>query len=123
MPIRSEQNGNVLVVVAQGDTLDASNIKAFKEHAARMLVGQKKVVLDLCAVEFLDSSGLGAILSCLRQIRAAGGDMAVCCASPQVRTLFELVRMNRILPMHTSRQEAIRAVDANGTSTPSHSGG
>ena len=67
------------------------------------------MVIDLARLRFMDSSGLGAMLSCLRQLSAKGGDLKLCCMSKQVRAAFELVRMHRIFDIFNSREEAVRA--------------
>jgi anti-sigma B factor antagonist len=68
-----------------------------------------KLVFDMSAVQFVDSSGLGAILSCLRQLNARGGDLKVFGLSKGVRALFELVRMHKVVEIHNTREEAIAA--------------
>jgi anti-sigma B factor antagonist len=60
-------------------------------------------------LKFVDSSGLGAILSCLRQQNASGGELKLCGMLKPVRALFELVRMHRIFDMYNTREEAIMA--------------
>jgi anti-sigma B factor antagonist len=61
-----------------------------------ILEKSSKVVFDMSSVNFLDSSGCGALLSCLRQVNTAGGDMKLFGVTKPVRTLFELIRMHRI---------------------------
>jgi anti-sigma B factor antagonist len=68
------------------------------------------VVLDLSQVRFVDSSGLGSILSCLRQMNAKGGELNLCGITKQVRALFDLVRMHRIFDIYDTRDEAVRAL-------------
>jgi anti-sigma B factor antagonist len=104
-----EQPGNVTVVVLDEDYLDASNSKEFKQNMQRHLEPGSKLVLDLSAVRFVDSSGCGAILTCMRQLTTAGGDFKLCGISKQVRALFELVRMHRVMDIFNTREEAVRA--------------
>ena len=68
-----------------------------------------KVVLDMSEVEFIDSSGLGVILSCYRHLNSANGDLKLCCLNEQVQTLFELVRMHRIFDIYKTQEEAIKS--------------
>ena len=60
-------------------------------------------------VNFLDSSGCGTILSCLRQLKTAGGDLKMFGLQQPVRTLFELIRLHRIIDIFNTRDEAINA--------------
>ena len=91
--------------------LDASNAGDLKAAMTPILERSAKVVLDLRQMQFVDSSGLGAILSCLRQAAARSGDLKLCSMSRQVRTAFELVRMHRIFDIYPTREEAVRAFE------------
>ncbi|HJY82285.1 MAG TPA: STAS domain-containing protein [Candidatus Binatia bacterium] len=109
MEMITEKMGDVTVVVLPGEQLDASNAKEFKRDIAPVLEANAKAVFDMSQLRFVDSSGLGAILSCLRQLNAAGGDLKLCGLSKPVRALFELVRMHRIFDIYSTKDEAIRA--------------
>lgn len=109
MEIPLENVDGVAVAVVPVDELDASNSGEFKRDIGPVLQSQTKLVLDLSELRFVDSSGLGAMLSCLRQVSAHGGDLKLCSMSKQVRALFELVRMHRIFDIYASREEAVQA--------------
>lgn len=91
------------------DELDASNAGELKRAMAPLWEANSKLVIDLGRVRFVDSSGLGAMLSCLRQLTAKGGDLKLCGMSKQVRATFELVRMHRIFDIFGTREEAAHA--------------
>ena len=99
--------GTVEIVRQSGEFLDASNSKEFKQRMAPIIAQHTNVVLDLSSVQFVDSSGLGAILSCLRQLNAKGGDLKVCGLTKPVHALFELVRMHKILDVRRNEAEAV----------------
>ena len=109
MELASERIGDVTVVVLPGEQLDAGNAKEFKRDIAALLEPSSKVVFDLGELRFVDSSGLGAILSCLRQLNAKGGDLKLCEMSKPVRALFELVRMHKIFDIYGTKDDALRA--------------
>lgn len=100
---------DVAVVEIPVEELDASNTGEWKQDIAPVLEANKKLVIDLSRLHFVDSSGLGALLSCLRQIRAAGGDLKLSGMQKQVRAVFELVRMHRIFDIYATREEAVHA--------------
>lgn len=104
--------GDVTVAAVGSEFLDASNSKEFKQEMASVVEGTRKLVLDFGRVSFVDSSGCGAILTCLRQLTAAGGDMKLCGVSKPVRALFQLVRMHRILDIYNTQNEAVAAFGA-----------
>lgn len=109
MDLVRDKVGNVLVVAPQVENLDASNTKEFRRDIEALIEPNAKVVLDLTKVNFVDSSGCGAILSYLRQLNTVGGDLKLCGISKSVRALFQLVRMHRIFDILNTREEAIKA--------------
>ena len=92
MQIAVERVGNVAVAVVPVEELDASNAGEFKRDIAPLLDANARVVLDLTGVRFVDSSGLGAFISCLRKLNAKGGDLKrvyrpTLCQSDKFRSL------------------------------------
>ncbi len=106
-----EMIGNSVVIVLPGSSLDASNARTLKQEVNLILESHKQVIFDLGELHFVDSSGLGAILSCLRHLNARGGDLKLCAMSRPVRALFEIVRMHRIFDIYNSKEEAAAAFE------------
>jgi anti-sigma B factor antagonist len=104
-----EKVGDVAVVTLNVEQLDASNAEDFKRHMAPVFQDTRKVVLDLSRVQFVDSRGCGAILSCLKSASALGGDLRLCNVSKSVRTVFELIRLHRICEILNTREQAVAA--------------
>ena len=109
MDLMCEHIGDVTVVVLAGAQLDASTAAEFKHNVAPVLAAHSQLVFDLSQLGFVDSSGLGALLSCLRQVQARGGELKLCGMAKSVRALFELVRMHRIFHIFDTPEEAIQA--------------
>jgi anti-sigma B factor antagonist len=109
MEIAVDKVGDVTVAQLPVEELDASNAADFKRDIAPLLETQTKLVIDLGRLRFVDSSGLGAFISCLRKLNAKGGELKLCGMSKQVRAVFELVRMHRIFDIFGTREEAVRA--------------
>lgn len=107
-----EKEGDIAIVTLEVSVLDASNTKEFKAAMKPVLGENPNMILDLSGVTFMDSSGLGAMLSCLRQINSAGGDLKLCGLTPPVRALLELVRMHKIVDIKNDRTEALSAFRA-----------
>jgi anti-sigma B factor antagonist len=101
--------GDVTVVVMPMEELDASNSEEFKHEVAPFLEDTTHLVFDLGRLRFVDSSGLGAFISCLRKVNAKGGDVKLCGMSKQVRAVFELVRMHKIFDIYGTKEEATQA--------------
>jgi anti-sigma B factor antagonist len=111
MHLAIEKVGNVAVAAVPVEELDASNAGEFKHDIAPLLEVHTQMVLDLSRLRFVDSSGLGAFISCLRKLNAKGGDLKLCGMSKQVRAVFELVRMHRVFDILATREEAVRAFE------------
>lgn len=109
MDMTIEQIDGVTVVLLPGKELDAANTEAFKSGIAPVLKTHTKMVFDLSQLRFIDSSGLGAFLSCLRQLSTRGGELKLCGMSQPVYQTFELVRMNRIFDIYPSKNDAVQA--------------
>lgn len=109
MELLVEKVGDVVVVAVNLEQLDASNSDDFRRDMTPVLEDCHKLVLDLSRVQFVDSRGCGAILSCLKHVSAAGGDLKLCQVVRPVRMVFELIRMHRICEILETREQAVRA--------------
>ena len=105
---------NILVINIEYDHLDANNINQFKDEIKSLLGEPVATVFDLSSLQFIDSSGLGAFLSCMRKIKGLGGALALCALQPTVCSIIEQVRMNRVIDVYATREEAITALQAKG---------
>ena len=109
MELSTEKIGEITVVSVLTEVLDASNTEEFKKGFASIAEKNQNILLELSRVNFVDSSGCGSLLSCLRKVKSSGGELKVCGVQEAVRTLFELVRMDRIIDIFDSKQEAVKA--------------
>lgn len=112
MQVLSSEKEGVLVGKVDAKALDASNARAFKDAIKPLLTQDARLVLDLSKVEFIDSSGLGALVSCLRQAHADGGEIKLSGLSKPARALFELVRMHRVFEVFNDSEEAVTSYSA-----------
>ena len=69
------------------------------------------MILNLNNVKFIDSSGLGLIVSLVKQTRLNGAELSVCKLSDQVLSLFEITRMTKVLTIYSSEEEALFAIN------------
>lgn len=109
MKLTQEKFDDVTVVTLDGNVLDASIVADFKDEIAPILKSEQYVIFDMNNIQFVDSSGVGAILSCLRILNAGGGDLKICSLTKPVRALFELVRMHKIFDIFEMREAAIES--------------
>jgi anti-sigma B factor antagonist len=112
MQLTVERVKDVAVVTVNIEQFDASNAGDFKRQMAPVQQQSSRLVLDLGRVKFVDSSGCGAILSCLKHATEAGGDLKLCQVTRPVRTVFELIRLHRICEILDTREQAVHAFGA-----------
>lgn len=65
-----------------------------------------RIVINLEKTVFMDSSGLGALIGCLKAARQAGGDLRIAAVQPQVKMVLQLTSMDRVLTSYASAEEA-----------------
>lgn len=107
MEFSVETTGKTTVVAVLANKLDAGIAKEFKTGITPLLETHNQIVLDLGSITFIDSSGLGAILSCLRLVTGRQGELKLCNLSKSARILFELVRMHKVFEIFNTREEAV----------------
>lgn len=105
--IVTEASETAAIVSFPVDNLDAGNVKAFRDAIQEVTGSREIVLLDMSPLNFVDSSGLGALLSCLRTMNAKNGQLRLFGMTKPVKALFELVRMHRIFTIYNSREEAM----------------
>ncbi|MDY0186876.1 MAG: STAS domain-containing protein [Syntrophus sp. (in: bacteria)] len=110
MQLHQNKMGDVLIVRPLERRIDAATATEFKEKMSEWIgAGNRRIVLNLSEVDFIDSSGLGAIVSSLKKI-GNDGDLVICSVKETVMSLFRLTRMNRVFDILPSEEEAIGAL-------------
>jgi anti-sigma B factor antagonist len=110
LKIETLQQTQGISITVGSENLDAGNVKIFKEQIQPHLDAHNLVILDMNALKFVDSSGLGALLSCLRSMNNKNAQFKLIGLTKPVRALLELVRMHRIFPIYNSVDEAIASL-------------
>lgn len=110
MQLEDKKIGNVLIVKPLEKRIDASSATDFKGKMVDWVNGgNNRIVLNLSVVDFIDSSGLGAIVSSLKTI-GNSGDLVICGVRDTVMSLLRLTRMNRVFQIFVSEEEALGAL-------------
>ena len=109
MKLSTEKIGDVVIVSVLTEVLDASNTEDFKTDIAPILEKNAHVIFEMSQIKFMDSSGCGTLLSCLRRLKSSNGNLKLCRVQEPVRTLFELVRIDRIIEIFDTEEEAIKS--------------
>jgi anti-sigma B factor antagonist len=112
-----EDGGEVAVVVAGGEIDYAASPQLKARIAEHVEAGRTRLVLDLSTVTFIDSTAIGVLMGAVMRLdELGGGSVAVVCAEENKRVLriFEIVGIDSLLELHSSREEAISALATAG---------
>lgn len=111
MTIDSEVRGDVLLLTLREPRIDAAGAVAFKEKVRGAIQGfEGRVLLDMERVEFLDSSGLGALVGVMKMLNG-GRRLELAGCGTVVRRVLTLTRMDSVFVLHTSPAEAMHPAE------------
>jgi len=110
MTLTHDREGSAFIATPVEKSLNASNVQAFRLSIVPHLEQHDKIVLDLSHVEFIDSAGVGTLISCLRIVTERKGQLRLCGLNRAVRILFELMRMHRLFEVHPDRRSALSSL-------------
>ncbi len=107
MKFRQEKAEGYMVLTIQEERIDAHNSAELKEHFLNMTEqGDTHILVQLEQVRFIDSSGLGALLSGFKNAESRSGRLSLVHLQPQVLSMFELTRLNRVFEIYPDLQQA-----------------
>jgi len=109
MNLNLEKISDISVLTINEERIDAHNSGELKEYLLQMIEqGEKHIIVQLEHVRFIDSSGLGALLSGNKNIIAKSGKFALSNIQQQVMSMFELTRLNRVFEIYTDLNDAVK---------------
>ena len=105
--LKRESSGPVEILRLHG-TLDALVTSDLRREVKEIVAsGRTRLLFDLGAVTFVDSSGLSVLITALNAARAAGGDVALLGLSKDVRAIVELTRLHRVFTIQEDERAAV----------------
>lgn len=108
MNIQINEQGAVVLISVGEERLDAHNSGDLKTRLLSLFEGGKNnMVINLQGVRFVDSSGLGALVSGFKNASARNGSLKLAGLQPQVQSMFEQTRLHRVFEIFPSPEEAI----------------
>ncbi len=111
MQMEETRFGNILVLSVRQGRIDTHTGADLKKSIADIVGrGDRRLVVDLSHVSFIDSTGLGAIVSSLKVV-GRDGDLVVCGLNEAVATLFKLTRMDKVFRAYAGPAEAVAALN------------
>jgi anti-anti-sigma factor len=119
VPISIEKQfaGGVGVVRCAGRMVEGVESAALEREVESVLDESSFVVLDLAAIDFIDSSGLGLLVRLRNRARLAGGDLRICAPSARLKEILRVTRLEKVLAPYDSASSAIAATYDHARST------
>ena len=114
MRIDVANEGVVTIVRPVGERLDIEVASDFRAMLLSLIEqGHRRLVVDLTDVSFIDSSGLGALVSALKTLKRSdvGGDVRLARVQAQVVSLLEIIRLNRVFTTYPTVEQAVQSFD------------
>jgi anti-anti-sigma factor len=109
----------VLSVVRELKGVVEATLKERIDHLVSK--GSKKILIDLDGLPYMDSTDLGRLIRCHLSVRRVGGRVRICNISDKVRELLKLTRLDTVLDLYHTEEEALASIHASGASVPSSS--
>ena len=108
MNINIEEKGSTVLIEVKEERLDAHNSSELKTEMLSLFdEGKNNLVVDLKDVRFVDSSGLGSLVSGFKNASARNGNLKLSGLQPQVKSMFELTRLHRVFEIFPGAEEAL----------------
>lgn len=110
MDIKTELTEGITVLFVREDRLDANNSEELKAELRRLFErGTKDLIIDLKEILFIDSSGLGVLVSGYKNSSTLHGSLKLSNLQSQVKSMFELTRLHRVFDIFTTVDDALQS--------------
>jgi len=112
MRYKIEEQGNVVVITLSGNVMGGPDAAKLLDDIRKLRdQGKKYIVIDLGKVKFMNSSGLGMLISALTTIRNAGGDIRLANVGKKIKSLLIITRLITVFKHYDSVEEAVKSFE------------
>lgn len=110
MEIKTELTEGITVLFVKEDRLDANNSEELKVELRQLFeLGKKDIIIDLKETLFIDSSGLGVLVSGYKNASILHGSLKLSSLQSQVKSMFELTRLHRVFDIFVTVDDALQS--------------
>jgi len=112
LTLATTDEDGIVVIAAHGE-IDVSTAPELRQAIVEVAsAGPGPLVIDLADVDFLDSTGLGVLVSGLKRFRTMGSDVILVVASNRILKVFEITGLTQVFRTHGTREAAVAAARA-----------
>jgi anti-sigma B factor antagonist len=102
---RTDDEGKAVVFIS--GEVDVSTTPKMKAALAELIEGgYGRIIIDMSGVQFLDSTGLGALVGAYKKLRERNGEVELAALPPHIKRLFEITRLDSVFRIHDSVEQA-----------------
>src|SRR5690606_15969194 len=110
-------------IVRVGGEIDVYTAPKLREQLVELVNdGSFHLVVDMEGVDFLDSTGLGVLVGGLKRVRAHEGSLRLVCNQEINHKIIRITGLSKVIPTHSSVEEAVAAIDCPSSRAPCHVG-
>jgi anti-sigma B factor antagonist len=107
MEITQRENGGIVIMDIQGE-IDLYNAPEIKDNIQKLIEAQKyNIIINLEKVSYIDSSGIGALISSLSNLKKYQGGLKIINVYASVKKVFELTKLTSFFEIYDSEEEAL----------------
>jgi anti-sigma B factor antagonist len=110
MRLKTKELNDVVVIEVKGNMMGGPDSQKFRNLLHKLVdEGKNKVVVDLKNVKFINSAGLGTLISGLTTMRNAGGDLKIANPTEKIESLLMITRLIKVFESYSSVDEAVES--------------
>ena len=106
MSFTVSRQGDITVVEVEGQLIVGNRQDLKQKVLDEVEKGARKVLIDFSRTGYIDSSGLGVLVSLAKRIRDAGGELRLASLHDELQTLFELTKLDTLFQISKTREHA-----------------
>ena len=107
MSFQVSKNDDVTLIEVEGQLIVGNRQELKQKVLEHLEGGDRKFVIDFSNTGYIDSSGLGVLVSLSKKIREQGGELRLSSLNEDLRTLFELTKLDTLFRIANTREEAL----------------
>lgn len=109
MSFAIKKQGEVIVVDVDGQLIVGNRNELKQKVIDELEKGERKVLIDFARTGYIDSSGLGVLVTLSRKIRELGGELRLANLNDDLKTLFELTKLDTLFQISDTKERALQS--------------
>ena len=109
MSFSIQKQGDIVVVDVEGQLIVGNRQELKQKVLDELENGERRFLIDFSQTGYIDSSGLGVLVSLSKKIREQGGELRLASLNDDLKTLFELTKLDTLFQIADSRDRALES--------------